>query len=199
MHWTLDGRTISEAEVTSEGCFVDITLSGLNPGFSQSGEIEDMEWTAQWVFPKGVYSRPPIGTPCVVFVPRGDINNGAYAIEFNSDDSSQLPQAFVDDPDSLHITRQSTAGGIKVAHDSGTDSTAKAAARKDDETTVDSTTDSKFMTWITEVHTIVDGLSSGALTAAMNLAGYPPGTAPTDLSGKISEGSDRVDIGGNPS
>lgn len=184
MHWTLDGRTISEAEVTSEGCFVDITLSGLNPGFSQSGEIEDMEWTAQWVFPKGVYSRPPIGTPCVVFVPRGDINNGAYAIEFNSDDSSQLPQAFVDDPDSLHITRQSTAGDIKIATDSGSDSTAKPAARKDDAVVIDG---ADFITWMANVNTQIQVAGGGAV---------PP---PSSVTGKISEGSDRVDIGGNPS
>lgn len=57
----------------------------------------------------------------------------------------------------------------------------KFAARKDDPTIVDATTDNAFITWISNVSAFINGLSPGTIPVV-----------PSTVTGKINDGTDEV-------
>jgi hypothetical protein len=78
-------------------------------------------------------------------------------------------------------------------------SSSKEAARKDDETIINATTDSTLITWLSTLVTLFNAhvhqvVSLGAPTAPPSTSTPPTviGSAPSSLTGKINAGSDKV-------
>ena len=124
-HWVLDAIVADSEdsiEVTTEGCFVDVELAGFEQIEGDGYPEEPHEETAQWLFPVTgdggvIYSKPRPGQPCILFVARGDPNEGIYATAAISTEDQPLPQVVVDNQDELHIVAPSGKSVVITANE----------------------------------------------------------------------------------
>lgn len=165
-------------EINEDGCFVDVKLSTDVDVDPITGFAVPLELTAQWLFPvigNGiVFSKPKPGQPCLVLVDQGDPDAGCYAQAVAATLGGAIPFAVLADEESMHITPEE-GQQLVLAAQGLVDITVKKAARVDDEVEVTIPTGSFLVS-----------ADNGVLNAG-----------PVTVTGKITKGSSRVQIGGD--
>ena len=190
------------------------------PGLQMSGMIQvaiydlglDTADIGIWCFPRDKNSliTPAIGDWVEVYFINGDRNRPVYMgtaheisgqIPENYDGQATTQVIFESNGNSAHITMDELANILEIGSD--TAGAFAFAARQNDATLSNSSTDSAFWTWVTGLMT---ALSTFAATASGGPIAFVAGgaalaaalaalTPPTSQTGKINAGSTQVKIG----
>lgn len=175
-------------------------------------KIPELGWTednnSPWVQPRYLHSMivPNNGEYVEVYFMAGEINRPVYMGQVH-EIKGQLPELYSDKNDV--VLYEEPGGKIGVHYNKNDDvlnigkSEHKEAARKEDETISDSSTDSAFWSFMAAFYGVITGApipepgsgSASALQAALAAAIAGAGGTPTSQTGKINEGSNQVKVG----